>query len=605
MNSRIGPKAAKPSSLRGFFARVQNAFRGGWAKSPRTLRVEPPGGSGTGSDEMAVAPADSTGSPQGGGADWSALLWRWLAPALYAVLTLLPFPPFDFPEAAYLFLLPVLFWATKGPDFRIFIRQTWLFSVIAWTGLLHWVSFSAAFATPGQAVFVVLGTLVLGGLMGSFPALWLIAARAMLPPVRDQEAGKRILVVLGLAGLWVVIEWIRSWLLSGFPWLPLAASQWQRPVLLQMASLTGAWGVSFTLVFFNLGLTAYLYRLIRKPAGPGWRRQLCPEFYLALGLLLFGGFGVLMLQSGGRDWQPLGHVVAVQPAIEQPDKWDSARADEVLATVANQTRRGMLLEPDLILWPESVTPFPIDGNDSVRRWTESLASEAGVPILMGNLARKDDGGWANIACVVYPEAGYNDAYYAKRRLLPFGEFMPFEERLGWLDKIVPLPGSFQPGTAPVLLPVRLQGRNFRAGPLICYEDIFPRLARETVAAGADFLYVATNDGWFGESAMPFQHAAHSVLRAVETRRPVLRCGNSGWSGWIDEYGNVRDVLRAGQGAGTIFFRGAGSITVQYDRSWRGRETFYVRHGDWFVVLSALLALAGTILARMAVRAARA
>ena len=123
---------------------------------------------------------------------------------------------------------------------------------------------------------------------------------------------------------------------------------------------------------------------------------------------------------------------------------------------------------------------------------------------------------------------------------------------------------------------------------MCYEDVFPKLARESARAGADVFFVATNNAWYGEEGGAPQHAAHSVLRAVENRRPVMRCGNGGWSGWIDAYGTIREVLRDENGS--VYFRGGGSYTVyQYD-AWERRQSFYTRHGDWFVVLSAVFAV---------------
>jgi apolipoprotein N-acyltransferase len=134
---------------------------------------------------------------------------------------------------------------------------------------------------------------------------------------------------------------------------------------------------------------------------------------------------------------------------------------------------------------------------------------------------------------------------------------------------------------------------------VCYEDVFPGLARRTAAAGADLLFVATNNGWFGETGAPCQHAAHSVLRAVETRRPVLRVGNGGWSGWIDEYGRIRDVLRNERQS--IYHRGFAMFAIDRDARWEGRQTLYVRWGDWFVGLSAALAAAGWVAVRRAKR----
>jgi apolipoprotein N-acyltransferase len=128
------------------------------------------------------------------------------------------------------------------------------------------------------------------------------------------------------------------------------------------------------------------------------------------------------------------------------------------------------------------------------------------------------------------------------------------------------------------------------GPLICYEDVFPSLALDSVRAGADVLAVLTNNAWYGEGGAAYQHAAHSVLRAIETRRPVLRCGNGGWSGWIDEFGSIRDTLTNAEGS--IYTAGHAHIDVTRDARWIGRQSFYVQYGDWFLVVCVVLATLG-------------
>ncbi len=193
--------------------------------------------------------------------------------------------------------------------------------------------------------------------------------------------------------------------------------------------------------------------------------------------------------------------------------------------------------------------------------------------------------WSNGVFVVDPALGLRERFYAKRHLVPFGEYVPLRGWLPFLDKIVPVGDDFAPGRDAAPLLVRADGRPLEVGALVCYEDVFPALARDAVRAGAQLLFVATNNGWFGERAMAHQHAAHSVVRAVETRRPVLRAGNGGWSGWIDEYGLIRGRLI--DDPLSIYHRGSTVFEIDRDRRWVGRESFYVRWGDWLVALSAL------------------
>ena len=153
---------------------------------------------------------------------------------------------------------------------------------------------------------------------------------------------------------------------------------------------------------------------------------------------------------------------------------------------------------------------------------------------------------------------------------------------------MPIGGDFQRGADahPFLLPVGTS--RVAVGVLICYEDIFPSLARDSVRSGAEVLAVLTNNGWFGEGGAAYQHATHSVLRAVETRRPVIRCGNGGWSGWIDEFGNIRATLKNEDDS--VYFRGGETVKISRDLRWRDRQTFYTQHGDWFLAVCAVLAV---------------
>jgi len=196
---------------------------------------------------------------------------------------------------------------------------------------------------------------------------------------------------------------------------------------------------------------------------------------------------------------------------------------------------------------------------------------------------------------VEPGTGIDEVFYAKQKLVPFGEYVPLGRYISFLKKIVKVDEEFLPGRSSVQIPVRVGTRDFKVGPLVCYEDVFAEIAREHALNGADFLYVATNDGWYGTGGAAYQHAAHSVLRSVETRRPILRCGNNGWSGWINELGIIRQVLE--HPADGVYLQGSLALDVQRVRAFAGRQTFYVRHGDWFVVLSSVFVLAGLLLFR--------
>ncbi len=508
---------------------------------------------------------------------------------LTVFLTVASFPPYRVPEFAYAMLVPGIFWAYTRPRLKLFVWTMFAAQAVAWTVLLGWLHH-----------VTWLGLLLLGPFVGAWVGTWFLAARWALPRMIGRPTPVRLAAVLGLAGVWVFVEWTRTWFLGGFPWLPLATSQWERASILQVAAYTGAYGVSFALVMMNLGFGAYAHRLFREGAtGLNKRSQ---EFFLALFLLLTCVCVHLMESVNRRGFAvKLGRFALVQPYIAQEVKWEPSRAPMILDVLQSPTLEAAKTRPDLILWPEAVTPLAVRGDASAQAFVEAVVKRANAPLLLGSIAveaaNTPGERWLNGAFHVTPAGGVAPAYYAKRKLVPFGEFVPFRPLLGWLGKFVPIGGDFQPGEDSAPLLVALRGEPLVVGPLICYEDIYPALARYSAASGAGLLAVLTNNGWFGEGGAAYQHAAHSVLRAVEPRRPLLRCGNGGWSGWIDEFGAVRSAVTDDNGR--IYFRGSRVIEVSRDARWIDRASFYVQFGDWFVFACVCLAGFAFMLLRFA------
>ena len=460
-------------------------------------------------------------------------------------------PPRQNPESAYLFLIPVLIWFHFRPSFRktliCILLSGWIYQIMM-VGWMRHISLG--------------GMITATFLLSCFQSVWFLVARSWIERIDLLGFPQRFLVIMGLSCLWVSIEWIRTLFTLGFPWCPLSVSQWERPVLLQAAWHGGSWTISFFLIFFNLCIGSYLHHLlVRRHKTKGFLiRSICPDLYIALLVLFlmvypyFRGNGSLQSESSRHL-----RVGICQPYLK--DKWMEGRATEHKQTLAQQTEFLSLMKPDIILWPEASTPYPINLD---KLWVEELAQKTGIPILAGSVVREEDASY-NAMVYVDPTEGMNPEWYAKQVLVPFGEYVPWPfSYIPGLDKLVGPVGNFSAGDRSFMMDLPIRDGNIsstiRAGFMICYEDIFPAISREMVEQGAEILIVSTNNAWFMEEGCAEQHAAHSVLRAVESHLPVIRCGNAGWSGWIDERGIVRDVLLDEQKS--VYFQGAAMVDVR-------------------------------------------
>jgi apolipoprotein N-acyltransferase len=486
------------------------------------------------------------------------------------------------PEAGYLFLVPLAIWLMRPRKLGATILTAGGAFWLGWTILIFWLR-HVTFA----------GTIGLAGFLALFPLAWILAARKVLPWLETRKATERVALLAGLAGLWIVLEWIRSWLLSGFPWLPLAASQWDRPVMLQILPWTGYLGLSWILLFFNLALASYLSSFIFSK-GVKQAGFIKPNLEVYLVLLFVIACMACFLSVRSRDTdEELFYAGIVQPYAPGLLKWDPSVAQENLTRLSRLSDDVSRQGAQVVFWPEAATPWPVMSPEgTMRAWADQMSSMIALPIVMGNMAEipsADGKGntFYNGVFVEDPVKGLSDTFYAKRKLVPFGEYNP----LAFItENFIHLPYNFfTHGKSATILSFSVPGGDtYKFGSLLCYEDIFPTLARGEVTGGADFLFVATNNAWYGEEAGAYQHAVHSVLRAAENRRPVLRCGNGGWSGLIDEYGFIRHVsMREGKG---VYFEGCDVITMTRNPEWKGVQTFYTRAGDWVVIIALLLAL---------------
>lgn len=477
-------------------------------------------------------------------------------------------PPGKFPEAAYFFLLPVLVWFTFKPKLKVVFLTVFITGFIYHVGMIGWIRH-----------VTLIGMVLASIITTSYILPWFLLAGRWIDRYSHEGFFLRLVLILALSSIWVIIEWLRSLFSLGFPWCPLSVTQWERPAILQLVPFAGGWLVSFFLVFFNLCLASYLHHLLvrRKQKHPnGYFSSLCPDFYLCMAFFLLMLSPLFMEKGEGEAVEKIKIRVGVcQPYLT--NKWAPENIKSSKRTLVEQTKILSSLNPDLIVWPEASTPYPINLD---RTWVENLCKDTGVPILVGAIIREEEYSY-NAVVKVEPDSGLSQEWYAKQILVPFGEYVPFPfSSLPGLTKLVGPVGEFTSGKNFYSFSAKSgHDTTIRIIPLVCYEDIFPGLASQIEYTSQSLVFVTTNDAWFGEEGCAEQHAAHSVIRALETGMPFLRCGNAGWSGWISPNGVIREILVNKEGS--VYFKSASVLEVEWVA---GGVTFFAKHGNFFVAV---------------------
>ena len=479
-------------------------------------------------------------------------------------------PPSEFPETAYFFLLPILIWFSFKPDNKIVITNLFFFGTLFHISLFGWIRHVTPIGMIAASIIVTL-----------YHMPWFFLVCRWIPLGINSNFYVRVTLILGLSSFWVIIEWLRSLFPLGFPWCPLSVSQWQRPAILQLVPVFGAWVVSFFLIFFNFSLASYVHHLFvrrRLRANNSYFSSLCPEFYLCM-LFFLGMLSPLLLNFQQRK---AVNDFSIKVGVCQPyliDKWKAENVSTNKRKLIEQTKILATLGPDLIVWPEASTPYPVNLD---RSWVEKLSSETGIPILAGTII-KEGGLSFNSVVLIRPNSGLESDSYAKEILVPFGEYVPFPfNYFNGITRLVGPVGNFTSGQKSLNFKIQnSSNETVSFMPLICYEDIFPNKCLKKNITEHSILFVTTNDAWFGEEGCAEQHASHSVLRSLETGVPVLRCGNAGWSGWISPSGVVQETLLNEEDS--VYFQGASVLNIDFGPN---KETIYHKYGNFFVALCA-------------------
>ncbi len=439
-------------------------------------------------------------------------------------LTTLAFAPFALSPLA-VFSLALLFWLWRDAAPGQALRLGWLYGLGLMGFGVNWLHISInQFGNVGLALALLFTALFVA-------AMALYFALAGWLAVRLASGGDGVRLLLIFPAVWVLLEWVRGWFLTGFPWLVLGYSQIDTS-LQGFAPVLGVYGVSAAAAL-SAGLVALLsLRVARGETGGRVRAGLRAWPVLAgLAAIWLGGAALITQQWSTPAGRPL-KVSLIQGNIEQELKWSAEQMGPTLALYVRLTRNHW--DSDLVIWPETAVPaFYHQVDKALLTPLEQEAQANSTDLLLGIAVHNGaDGRYFNAMASL---GAVRDAYY-KRHLVPFGEFMPLRGVIGPLLDFLQIPMSdFSTGEKDKTL-LRLAG--YPAGISICYEDAFGEEVIEGLPAAA-FLVNASNDAWFGDSLAPHQHLEMARMRALETGRYLLRATNTGVSAVIGPRGELR------------------------------------------------------------------
>lgn len=496
----------------------------------------------------------------------------------------LAFPPLDFYSLAWVAIIPLLI-SLGGKELKASFFLGTLTGFVYFIGTIYWVFNSMYFYGGIPAVLSLLILIALCLYLGIYIGIFSMLFRYLSK--RSRFPSLFIVPVL-----WVTLEVVRTYAFTGFPWSILGYSQYKFLALIQVADITGVYGISFFVAAVNgaiFDIVVYWPKKLNKmPLMDRWPMPVgLSVLTLFLAVSMFYGMWQLRADEIGKKIR----ASVIQGNFEQEMKWDIKFQRKIIDTYKRLTAKAASYSPSLIVWPETAVPF-VFGN-SASPSDASLTAELvdfqktlGAHLLFGSVIAKDvkDDRYqlSNSAVLMSPD-GKVLSEYDKIHLVPYGEYVPLRRVFPFIEKLVAGIGDFVPGKEYTVMDMQ----KAKVSPLICYEIIFPGMVRKFADKGANLFVTITNDAWFGRSSAPYQHFSMAVFRAIENRVPVLRAANTGISGFIDTRGRIK-------GKSDIFVESVLTGEVAIGSL---KKSFYTKYGDLFAflcIISCVLLIANNI-----------
>jgi apolipoprotein N-acyltransferase len=474
---------------------------------------------------------------------------------------------------AWFALLPLLY-ALKDLPRKESFRLGLLTGLVHYLTLIYWLVHTMR--TYGHLPLYLSVIILL--LLCVYLALYIAVFSAALPGLCSKPLK---LFLIGPA-LWVGLEYVRSFLISGFPWELLGYSQYRWLSIIQLSDIMGVYGVTFLILLSNTAIFLTILHFFKIK----WHNNTVTKNLAAWSICSLTLIIALSLFYGNYRIKSINEIISVsassrvsivQGNIKQSEKWDDEFRISTTKKYIDLSRQLKVDKPALIVWPETATPFYFLYDPALSKMVINGIQDTGAHFLIGSpsFIRKDKlTNFYNSAYLISPD-GIVTGKYDKAHLVPFGEYVPLRKWLPFIGKIVQGVGDFMAGPKGSVL----EFNDTSLGILICYEMIFPELSRAMVKNNATLLLNITNDAWYGISSAPYQHFSMAVFRAVENKRTLIRSANTGISGFIHPTGRI--IAQTG-----IFQDAILTKTVPVIKE----ISFYTRYGDIFALFCSIICL---------------
>jgi len=467
------------------------------------------------------------------------------------------------PSTAWVAIIP-LFLACKNLSWRPAAKLAFLCGLAYYLSLIYWIVI-ALNNYGGLPMWAAIPVLVL---LAAYMALYMAAFAALLASLR------RWPMVFSAPIIWVGLDLIKAHLFTGFPWQDLGYSQYQHPLLIQFADLTGHNGLTFLIIMTNAMLANLILSRRQAASFDKWRGLIIPTALLA-GAALYSFWSYQYWQKTASN-APTINIALVQGNINQAEKWRPGIEEKTIDIYQRLIKKDG--KADLIVWPETALPFFPLYTPIFNKVTQGLKINGptlitGAPHYEGARPGRKRQIFNSAFALTATTKGLSIQRYDKEHLVPFGEYVPLSNIFGGLPLVQSM-GNFSPGSSQKLI----KCDKARCGVLICFESIFPENARRWALMGANLLLNLTNDAWYGRSSAPWQQLSMVNLRAVENRRSLARAANTGISVFIDPLGR--------QQISPLFQE----YTFTRQMPLIQQKTFFSRYGHLFAPLCLLIVL---------------